>query len=284
MNVRKVLIPAGGLGTRLLPATKETPKEMLPIFTSFRGKIVTKPLLQAVFEDLYSKGFREFCFVVGRGKRAIEDHFTPDFGFLDELRRRGKIFEAEMLEDFYGKIRSSRIVWINQLEPRGFGDAVLSAEPYIDGEPFAVHAGDTLFLSDDNWERLREVFERESLGAAFLVREVEDPRIYGVVVPGEDMGDVLRVKGVIEKPEQPPSKLAIMPLYVFDPVVLKALKIIKPGPRGEIELTDAIQKIIDWGFEVRAVKLRESDKVLDIGTPETYREALMLSYEFPRKQ
>ncbi|MCC6052159.1 MAG: NTP transferase domain-containing protein [Fervidicoccaceae archaeon] len=284
MSIRKVLVPAAGLGTRLLPATKETPKEMLPIFTVFKGKIVTKPLLQAVFEDLYSKGFREFCFVVGRGKRAIEDHFTPDFGFLDELRRRGKIFEVEMLEDFYGKIRSSRIVWINQLEPRGFGDAVLSAEPYIDGEPFAVHAGDTLFLSDDNWERLREVFEKESLGAAFLVKEVENPTMYGVVVPGEDVGDSVRVKGVIEKPEKPPSKLAIMPLYVFDPIVLKALKVVKPGPRGEIELTDAIQKIIDWGFEVRAVKLRESDRVLDIGTPETYREALMLSYEFSRKK
>jgi UTP--glucose-1-phosphate uridylyltransferase len=282
MTARKVIIPAAGLGTRLLPATKETPKEMLPIFSVYNGKIVTKPLLQAVFEDLYSKGFREFCFVVGRGKRAIEEHFTPDFGFLDELRRRGKLFEAEMLEDFYGKIRSSRIVWINQLEPKGFGDAVLSAEPYIGGEPFVVHAGDTLFLSDDNWERLRQTFEDETLGAAFIVKEVEDPRIYGVVIPGEDTGGVVSVKGVIEKPEKPPSNLAVMPLYVFDPVILKALRVVKPGTRGEIELTDAIQKIIDWGFEVKAVKLRDNDKVLDIGTPETYREALMLSYELSK--
>ena len=283
MSVRKLVIPAAGLGTRLLPATKEMPKEMLPIFTSFRGRIVTKPLLQAVFEDLHSRGVREFCFVVGRGKRAIEEHFTPDAGFLEELRRRGKNLEAEMLEEFYARIRSSRIVWVNQPEPKGFGDAVACAEPFVGGEPFAVHAGDTHILSPDYWERLVETFERRNLGACFLVKEVENPKIYGVVVPGGEEGGVVSVKGVVEKPEKPPSNLAVMPVYIFDPVLLKALKVVKPGPRGEIELTDAIQKIIEWGFEVKAVKLREGEERLDIGTPETYWEALRISREWALK-
>ena len=283
MSVGKLVIPAAGLGTRLLPATKEMPKEMLPIFTSFRGKIVTKPLLQAVFEDLYSRGIRKFCFVVGRGKRAIEEHFTPDTGFLEELRRRGRNLEAEMLEEFYAKIRSSRIMWVNQPEPRGFGDAVACAEPFVGGEPFAVHAGDTLILSPDYWERLVEAFERWSLGACFLVKEVENPRMYGVVAPGGEEGGIVNVKGVVEKPEKPPSNLAVIPAYIFDPVLLKALKVVKPGLRGEIELTDAIQKIIEWGFEVKAVKLREGEERLDIGTPETYWEALRVSREWALK-
>jgi UTP--glucose-1-phosphate uridylyltransferase len=283
VSVRKLVIPAAGLGTRLLPTTKEMPKEMLPIFTSFRGKVVTKPLLQAVFEDLHSKGIREFCFVVGRGKRAIEEHFTPDTGFLEELRRRGKNLEAEMLGEFYARIRSSRIVWVNQPEPKGFGDAVACAEPFVGGEPFAVHAGDTLILSPDYWERLVETFERRNLGACFLVKEVENPKIYGVVVPGEEEGGAVSVKGVVEKPEKPPSNLAVMPVYIFDPILLKALKVVKAGPRGEIELTDAIQKVIEWGFEVKAVKLREGEERLDIGTPETYWEALRISREWALK-
>ena len=280
MSVRKLVIPAAGLGTRLLPTTKEMPKEMLPIFASFRGKVVTKPLLQAIFEDLYSRGVREFCFVVGRGKRAIEEHFTPDTGFLEELRKRGKSLEVEMLEEFYAKIHSSRILWVNQPEPKGFGDAVACAELFVGGEPFAVHAGDALILSPDYWERLVETFERQNLGACFLVKEVENPKIYGVVVPRGEEGGVVSVKGVVEKPEKPPSNLAVMPVYIFDPILLKALKVVKPGPRGEIELTDAIQKIIEWGFEVKAVKLREGEERLDVGTPETYWEALRVSREW----
>ena len=279
MVVRKAVIPAAGLGTRLLPATKETPKEMLPIFVRQGGRVALKPLLQIIFEELYSKGIREYCFVVGRGKRAIEDHFTPDSGFLNELRRRGKSAIASMLEEFYKKIRSSKIVWVNQPEARGFGDAVACAEPFVGGEPFIVYAGDTLVFSDDYYERLLEVFERGEVAACFLVKEVEDPRMYGVVVPGGEREGIVAVRRIVEKPLEPPSNLAVMPIYIFDPIILKALRVVKPGSRGEIELTDAIQKVIDWGFKVKAVKLREDEDRIDIGTPETYWEALRKSYE-----
>ncbi len=278
MIVKRAVIPAAGLGTRLLPATKETPKEMLPIFVKYKGRVILKPLLQVIFEELYSKGIKEFCFIVGRGKRAIEDHFTPDGSFLSELRRRGKDLMANMLEEFYEKIRSSRIVWVNQPEPKGFGDAIACAEPFVGGEPFVVHAGDTLIFSDDYYERLIEVFTREEVAVCFLVKEVEDPRMYGVVIPKNEMGDVIDVKGVIEKPREPPSNIAIMPVYIFDPIILRALKVVKPSFRGEVELTDAIQKVINWGFKVKAVKLRKDEDRIDIGTPETYWEALKISF------
>jgi len=125
--MRKAVITAAGLGTRLSPATKELPKEMLPIFHREGDRIVVKPLLQLIFEQLHDVGIREFCFVIGRGKRAIEDHFTPDPIFLRELRERGKGREAESLERFYAMLSDSSITWVNQPEPRGFGDAVLGA-------------------------------------------------------------------------------------------------------------------------------------------------------------
>ncbi|MCD6563880.1 MAG: hypothetical protein J7K23_08225 [Thermoproteales archaeon] len=280
--IRKAIIPAAGLGTRLLPTTKELPKEMLPVYVKADHEISLKPTLQIIFEELYEQGIREFCFIVGRGKRAIEDHFTPDNSFLQELYGRKKDKKARMLEEFYNKIKLSRIVWINQPEPKGFGDAVRLAEPFIGNESFIVHAGDTIIFSQDRkyFKQLIDVFEDNSLGAVFLVKEVENPRIYGVVEPSRIEDNMVSVKRIVEKPETPPSNLAVLPIYIFDPIILKALKIIEPGPRGEIELTDGIQKIIDWGFKVMAIKLDKDEERIDIGTPETYWEALKISYRF----
>ena len=151
MKVRKVIITAAGLGTRLLSVTKEMPKEMLPLFCmGFNGDLLLKPVLQLIFEQLYDVGFREFCFIVSRGKRNIEDYFTLDYSFVELLKRRGKEVLAAELEEFYRKVESSAISWINQPEPKGFGDAVLRAEPFVDGEPFLVHAGDTYVISRGN--------------------------------------------------------------------------------------------------------------------------------------
>ncbi|MEM5866902.1 MAG: sugar phosphate nucleotidyltransferase, partial [Candidatus Aenigmatarchaeota archaeon] len=123
--IRKAVIPAAGLGTRLLPMTKETPKEMLPIVVNRdNGTVCLKPMLQAVFEQLYSEGFREFAFIVGRGKRAIEDYFSPDYNFVEYLKRKNKNQSALELEEFYEKIKNSTIVFVNQPAPSGFGDAV----------------------------------------------------------------------------------------------------------------------------------------------------------------
>src|SRR5690554_484512 len=124
--VHKVVIPAAGLGTRLYPATKVQPKEMLPIFaTASNGNMSVKPLVQLVFQELHKAGLKEFCFIVGRGKRNIEDHFTPDIDCIKNLTDKGKNGLANDLDDFYEKLRTSTIVWINQPEPKGFGNAVL---------------------------------------------------------------------------------------------------------------------------------------------------------------
>jgi len=279
--IRKVVIPAAGLGTRLFPATKEQPKEMLPIFSrSSNGEVSIKPILQLVFEQLYGVGFREFCFVVGREKRAIEDHFTPDSNCLTLLNKSRKNNQATDLESFYLKLKTSTLIWVNQPEPKGFGDAVLTAQSFVQNEPCLVHAGDTYIISNtaNHLKQLIMAYERYNADVAFIVQEVENPKQYGVVDAEEIEKGVYQVKAAIEKPERPPSNLAIMAIYIFDPVIFKALEKTMPGRGGEIQLTDAIQKLVDWKLNVYAVSLSPHDVRLDIGTPETYWEALSLSH------
>ncbi len=279
--IRKVVVPAAGLGTRLFPATKEQPKEMLPIFSRLMdGNAGVKPLLQMVFEQLYDTGFREFCFVVGRGKRSIEDHFTPDQNSVVMLKNKRKGDRASDLDSFYMKLKTSTIMWVNQPEPKGFGSAVLMAQPFVQNEPCLVHAGDTYFISEDagHIKLLMNVYERLNADAAFLVQEIVDPRQFGIIEADEIERRVYRVKAAVEKPEKPPTNLAIMPVYIFHPVVFKALEKTIPGRGGEIQLTDAIQKLVEWGLNVCAVKLGSDDVWLDIGSPETYWKALNLSY------
>ena len=281
--LRKAVIPAAGLGTRLLSATKEQPKEMLPIFSRAKnGELCLKPVVQLVFEQLYLAGFREFCFIVGREKRAIEDHFTPDFSYVSMLQGRGKSGPSEDLRSFYEMIEESTLVWINQPEPRGFGDAVLKAKTFIGGDSFLVHAGDSYILSENSrhLKRLMESSESSKTDAAFLVQQVQDPRRYGVVEGMRDAGGVVHVSRVVEKPQKPASNLAIMAVYAFSPVILKALEVTQTGVGGEIQLTDGIQKMVDWGLAVRAVELGRSDIRLDIGSPELYWEAQNLSYKY----
>ena len=140
----KVVITAAGKGTRLLPFTKEMPKEMMPIFSQgFTKNRVVLPLLQYIYEQLYSMNFRDYCFVVGREKRSIEDHFTPHETYLRELTGDYKIF----ITNFYKKLDNSHLIWINQNKPLGFGDAVRRAERYVGKEDFIVHAGDVTILS-----------------------------------------------------------------------------------------------------------------------------------------
>lgn len=281
--IEKVVIPAAGLGTRLFPATKEQPKEMLPIFSRLIGEEVsTKPLIQLVFEQLYDVGLREFCFVVGKGKRVIEDYFTQDLDSVVMLRERGRSTQALDLERFYQRLRSSTIFWVNQPKAKGFGDAVLMAKPFVQNAPCLVHAGDTYIISK-NTEHLRflmKVYERLSADIAFFVKETADPRQYGVIkIRSIIEKRIYRVEAAIEKPEKPPTNLTIVPIYIFRPVIFDALEKTTPGKGGEIQLTDGIQKLIERGLNVFAVKLRSNDVVLDIGSPQTYWKALSLSHQ-----
>jgi UTP--glucose-1-phosphate uridylyltransferase len=280
--IRKVIIPAAGLGTRLFPATKEQPKEMLPIFAKTpHGDLVVKPVVQLVFEHLYDAGLREFCYVVGRGKRGIEDHFTPDRHCVNTLESLGKNGQAVDLESFYDKLDSSTAMWVNQPEPKGFGNAVLLAQPFVEKESCLVHAGDSCIISKDMdyLKKLIDAFERLNADATFLVLDIENPKQYGIVEGVEVEPDIIRVKSVVEKPERPKTHWAIMAMYAFRPVIFKSLKTTKPGKNGEIQLTDAIQKLVDMGSKVYAVKLDSSYSHLDIGSPERYWQALELSHQ-----
>ena len=280
--IDKAVIPAAGLGTRLLPSTKEHPKEMLPLFMkTLSGDICVKPLLQIVFEELYRTGIQNFCFITGRTKRSIEDHFTPDYNYITQLKRQNKIAIADEIKRLYAMLEKSNIFWVNQSEPRGFGDAVLHVNPLIlKDEDFIVYAGDNYIISSKNTylRRLISAHERLESDATFLVNEVEDPRQYGVIV-GELVADKLfKVNRVFEKPSSPPSNIAIHAVYVFNKKIFNALRNINPN-NGELQLTDAIQWLIDHNSRVYAVQLEPDELRIDIGDPHSYWKALQASYD-----
>jgi UTP--glucose-1-phosphate uridylyltransferase len=280
--IRKVVITAAGIGTRLLTVTKEQPKEMLPLFMKNENRdICVKPLLQIIFEQLYNSGFRDFCFIIGRGKRVIEDHFTIDLTFVEQLNNKGKHDLSSPLQQFYKKLEDSLLMWINQPEPKGFGHAVLMAKPYVKDETFLVHAGDTYIFSANNntpIKRLIASHNKNRSDATLLLKEIENPKQYGVAEIKETNG-VIKVKRVTEKPKRPQTNLAIMPIYVFNNTIITALEKTPSGLGGEIQLTDAIQQLISEGLKVQAVKLRKNEMRLDVGNPETYWHAITTSYK-----
>ncbi|MEM3397521.1 MAG: sugar phosphate nucleotidyltransferase [Nitrososphaerota archaeon] len=283
-KVKKAVITAAGLGTRLLPLTKEVPKEMLPIFVKgFRGELLLKPLTQVIFEQLYSVGIREFFIIVGRGKRAIEDYFTPDSEFIKLLRGKGKNDYAEEMERFYKMIFESIVVFLNQPEPKGFGDAVLRARGLIN-ETFLVHAGDTYIASRnlEHLEKLIDVHSRHGCSATLLVTEVEDPRPYGVIGGRMVEDDIWIVERIEEKPDKPWSNTAILPVYIFEPEIFNCLEEVPPGKGGELQLTDGIGCLVRKGKKVMAVRLPQHIHRLDIGSPSTFWEAIEVSYDLSK--
>jgi len=275
--IRKVVIPAAGVGTRLLPATKEQPKEMLPFFSKrLNGQLCLKPMLQLVFEELYDAGFREFCFIVGRGKRSIEDHFTIDNAFLDYLITKNELAARSELGEFYEKIQRSNIVFVNQPAARGFGDAVYHAKPFTGDVPFMVHAGDDLIVSKNNehLNSLINTFEEYDADAALYVERVRDPRKYGVVIGKRVSKKIVKVGDVLEKPSSPPSNIAAVGVYVFNGKIFRAIEKTEPDKNNEIQLTDAIRQLINEGNDVYAIELSRDQKRVDIGTPASYWIAL----------
>jgi UTP--glucose-1-phosphate uridylyltransferase len=275
--LKKAVIPAAGLGTRLLPITKELPKEMLPVIAlSKKGELCLKPMLQAVFEQLYGAGFREFAFIAGRGKRAIEDHFSPDESFIQNLRNKNKKSPAEELQEFYEKINNSSIVFINQPKPKGFGDAVGRAALFTGKENFLMQAGDDLIISKNNnhLKRTAKTFEEYDADATFLLEEVPDPRKYGVITGKEIKPGIFKVASIVEKPLKPLSNLAIVALYIFKPIIYEAIKKVKPDKNGEIQLTDALKLLVSWNCQVYGLKLKPNERRIDIGTAESYLEML----------
>ncbi len=217
-----MVIPAAGLGTRLLPVTKEQPKEMLPIFSN--DDQMVKPILQVIFEQLYDFGIRDYYFVVGRTKRAIEDHFTPDYSYLDKIGSNNQKIKKN-LKKYYQKLERVNLVWINQTSPKGFGHSVLITKNLVGDNPFLVHAGDTVIISPKNnhLSRLSEEFT-ENEKCRILVKKVKNPKQFGVVEVDNPKNKKMKVIRLEEKPTKPKTDLAIMPLYRFDPLIFKALE------------------------------------------------------------
>ena len=275
----KVVITAAGKGTRLLPFTKEMPKEMMPIFSQiFTKNRVVLPLLQYIYEQLYSMNFRDYCFVVGREKRSIEDHFTPHETYLKELTGDNKKFIA----DFYKKLENSHLVWINQNRPLGFGDAVKRAERYVGKEDFIVHAGDVTILSKSKHPitRLIDIAKKyPDAKAILLCKKIKDSKKYGVPTVEKISNDLFKVKEVIEKPDKPKSNFGILPLYYFRSDIFSSLKKIKKGKGSEYQLTDAIQNLIKEKQKVLAITLNKNEDEIDVGTVESYRNSQEITFK-----
>ena len=274
----KIVITAAGKGTRLLPFTKEIPKEMMPIFSNiFTNKKVVSPLLQYVYEQLYSMNFRDYCFIVGREKRSIEDHFTPDETYLRDLSGDNK----KIITKFYEKLEKSHLVWINQNRPLGFGDAVKRAEKYVGNNDFVLHAGDVTILSKTKHPVLRLIETAKKYPDAkviLLCKKVKDSKRYGVPTVSKLTNNIFNVNEVIEKPNNPKSEFGLMPLYYFKSDIFSYLKKIKPGKGKEYQLTDAIQKMIEEKQKVLAITLGKNEDEVDVGTVESYKNAQDITF------
>jgi UTP--glucose-1-phosphate uridylyltransferase len=245
---------------------------MIPLLIKKKNRILIKPAIQLVFENLYDTGLREFCIVVGRKKRTIEDHFTPDRWFLRYLRSKGKNQELEDLEDFYSKLEKSSIVWVNQAESRGFGHAVSLARNYIHGH-LIVHAGDTLLYSEENYiYSIMKEFRKNDSDCVLILKKVKDPKIYGVAEIKHSNSSMV-VQRVVEKPRKPRTDLAVMPVYCLSHNIFDALANTAADKNHELQLTAAIQTLIDSGKIVRAVEMKNG-KNIDVGSPQSYLESL----------
>lgn len=258
-KIRKAVFPVGGLGTRFLPATKALPKEMLPI--------VDKPLIQYAVEEAAAAGIEEFVFVTGRGKQAIEDHFDISYELDQTLSARGR-------DDLVGSLRSwmpdpGQITYTRQMDPLGLGHAVWCARKYIDDEPFAVLLADDLVLASKPC--LQQLIESYHITPGNIVAAMdvlpEHTDRYGMLDVENDEGQLVSVKGLVEKPlrANAPSNLAIIGRYILMPEVFDHLAEKHPGAGGEIQLTDALAKMVNstpfYGLRFEGRRFDCGDKV-----------------------
>ncbi len=273
--VTTAVVPVGGLGTRLLPATKSQPKEMLPVGG--------KPVVQHVVEELADAGIERVVFVTGRGKGSIEDHFDHDPVLTRALALRG---HDELLARLDFERMGVSFTYTRQPTPRGLGDALLRAEGFAGDGPFAVALGDAIIGTRARIgivERLSTALEQYDAVCAIAVRSVprEQTGRYGIVSLAETdgggaRGDVARVTAIVEKPapENAPSTWAVAARYVMTPAIFDALRATEAGGDGEVELTDAISRLVDSGALVVAVRLVDVERH-DVGTHESYAKAFL---------
>ena len=263
-KLRKAVFPVAGLGSRFLPVTKASPKEMLPI--------VDKPLIQYAVEAAAASGSTEMVFVTGRNKRAIEDHFDKAYELETELERKNKGALLEMVQSVLPE--RVRCIYIRQAEPLGLGHAVLCAQPVVGNEPFAVVLADDLIdAQPPAMCRMAEVFAQQ--GASLLgVEEVprDQTQSYGIVTVDRMQGDTARIQSIVEKPKpaDAPSNLGVVGRYVLTPRIFDLLAQVTPGAGGEIQLTDAISALL---AHEQAFAVRLPGRRYDCGTKLGYLQA-----------
>jgi UTP--glucose-1-phosphate uridylyltransferase len=262
--LRKAVFPVAGLGSRFLPVTKASPKEMLPI--------VDKPLIQYAVEEAAAAGITEMIFVTGRNKRAIEDHFDKAYELETELERKNK-------DELLSMVRSVlpdgvRCIYIRQAEPLGLGHAVLVAQPVVGDDPFAVILADDLMDSQPPaMARMAEIFAREK---ASLLGVEEVPRdqtqSYGIVTIDKMQNDTARIHSIVEKPKpaDAQSNLAVIGRYVLTNRIFELLSQVTPGAGGEIQLTDAISQLLS---QERVLAVRLPGRRFDCGSKLGYLQA-----------
>ena len=271
-DINIAVVPVAGLGTRLLPATKSQPKEMLPV-----GR---KPVVQYVVEELTRVGMQRLLFVTGPGKTSIENHFDLNGELIQTLRETGK---EDLLAELEFERAPVQYFYTRQRQLLGLGHAVLCAEAYVGNQPFVVALGDSIIginAQSDIVRRMTQAFVEKNADVVVAFEEVPltDVHNYGVAKPRiAERGDVFQIDDVIEKPSaaEAPSQLAIAARYVFAPKIFDAIKNTKPGKGGEIQLTDAIRLIIRNGGKVYGMKLVGAERRFDIGNFDSYFKAFV---------
>jgi UTP--glucose-1-phosphate uridylyltransferase len=268
--IHKCLFPVAGYGTRFLPATKSSPKEMLPV--------VNKPLIEYAVQEAVDAGLTRIGFVTGRGKRAIEDHFDKNYELEDQIRGTGK---EDLIQPTRDLIESCEFSYTRQKEMKGLGHAILTGETLIGDEPFAVVLADDLCIADGDGVLMQMVkLFRQFRCSIVAVEEVPDDHIhqYGVVA-GEPLKDgVYRITDMIEKPskEEAPSNLGIIGRYILTPDIFDVLRETEPGKNGELQITDALKKQAQGGC---VLAYRFKGRRFDCGSIDGFVDATNYCYK-----
>lgn len=273
MAVDLAVVPVAGLGTRLLPATKSQPKEMLPV-----GR---RPVVQYVVEELARAGIRRILFITGYGKSSIEDFFDINHQLVSHLRQTGK---EDQLAELAFERNEIEYAYTRQREQLGLGHAVLIGEPFVGNQPFVCALGDSiigLHAKSRIVERMIDEFERTKADVIVAFEELEDPREcvhYGIAQPkGAITGDVFDLESLVEKPavDEAPSNLAVAARYVFSPAIFDELRRTERGKGGEIQLTDAMRHVLAKGGKGVGIRLPKDEPRFDIGNFESYFQAFV---------
>ena len=270
MEIKIAVVPVAGLGTRLLPATKSQPKEMLPVGV--------KPVVQYVVEELARVNMERILFITGPGKTSIENHFDVNSELIQTLRETGK---EDLLSELNFERAHTQYFYTRQRHLLGLGHAVSCARPFVGNRPFVVALGDSIIglnAKSDVVRRMTQCFQEQGAAAVIAFEEVPEREVhhYGVAKP-KTQGDIFEVEDVIEKPdiEDAPSNLAIAARYIFAPSIFDALQKIRPGKGGELQLTDAIRLVIQGGGRVFGIRLRPDEQRYDIGNFDSYFRAFV---------